>query len=78
VKFYELMGRYIRQIDPAELNRVAAEIDRFVYEQALSVFLCAPQALYAVNRHVSCVGHAATFKLAESEVSEEHWSRRNG
>jgi hypothetical protein len=24
-----------------------------VYDQALSVFLCAPQALYAVNRHVA-------------------------
>lgn len=77
-EFDELMGRYIVQTDPSELNRVAAEIDRFVYEQALSVFLCAPQALYAVNRHVNFVGHAATFELVESEVNEEHWSRRNG
>jgi len=40
--------------------------------------LCAPQALYAVNRHVSFVDHAATFELAETEVSGEHWSRRDG
>jgi peptide/nickel transport system substrate-binding protein len=49
-----------------------------VYDEALSVFLVAPQALYAVNRHVNFVGHAATFELAETEVGEEHWSRRNG
>jgi hypothetical protein len=42
------------------------------------VFLVAAQALYAVNRHVNFVGHAATFELAETEVSEDHWSLRNG
>jgi hypothetical protein len=35
-------------------------------DQALSVFLCAPQAVYAVNRHVS---YATTFELAEAEVA---------
>lgn len=77
-EFEEKMGRYVVQTDPAELNNVAEEIDSFVSEQALSVFLCAPQALYAVNRHVDFVGHAATFELAETEVGEEHWSRRTG
>ena len=47
-------------------------------DEALSVFLVAPQALYAVNRHVKFVRHAATFELAATEVGEEHWSRRNG
>lgn len=75
-KFEDLMGRFIMQTDPAELERIAAEIDRLVYDEALSVFLCAPQALYAVNRHVNFVGHAATFELAETEVGEGHWSRR--
>jgi hypothetical protein len=27
---------------------------------------------------VNFVGHAATFELAETEVTEEHWSRQNG
>jgi peptide/nickel transport system substrate-binding protein len=76
-EFEELMGRFIMQTDPAKLEEIAKEIDRFVYDQALSVFLCAPQALYAVNRHVKFVGYATTFELAETEVDEEHWSRRN-
>jgi hypothetical protein len=40
------------------------------------VFLCAPQALYAVNRHAAFAGYAATFELAETEVAPQHWSRR--
>jgi hypothetical protein len=41
------------------------------------VFLCAPQALYAVNRNVTGFeGYAATFELAETGVNDRHWSRR--
>jgi peptide/nickel transport system substrate-binding protein len=75
-EFEQLMERYVVQTDPQKLNKLDAEMDRLAYEEALSVFLCAPQALYAVNRHVNFVGYAATFELAETEVGEEHWSRR--
>ena len=75
-EFDRLIERYVRQTDGAELNRLDLEMERFAHEQALSVFLCAPQALYAVNRHVSFVGHATTFEVAETEVDETHWSRR--
>ncbi len=74
-EFEDLMGRFAAEIDLDKLVELAAEIDRFVYDEALSVFLCAPQALYAVNRHVNFVGHATTLELAETEVGEEHWSR---
>jgi len=77
-KFDELLGRYVQRTDAAELNRLDLEMERFAYDQALSVFLCAPQALYAVNRHVNFVGHATTFEVAETEVDEGHWSRRTG
>jgi hypothetical protein len=60
----------------ARLGELTTDIDRFVYHQALSVFLCAPQALYAVNPHVAFDGYAATFELAETEVLRRHWSRR--
>ena len=72
------MYRFAAEIDADRQADLAAEIDRFVYDEALSVFLVAPQALYAVNRHVDFVGHAATFELAATEVTGEHWSRRNG
>jgi peptide/nickel transport system substrate-binding protein len=77
-EFERLMAQYVRQTDAARLNELDRLMDRLAYDQALSVFLCAPQALYAVNRHVSFVGHATTFELAETEVDEGHWSRRGG
>ncbi len=77
-EFEELMGRFATEIDAERQGGIAAEIDQFVYDEALSVFLVAPQALYAVNRHVNFVGHAATLEMAETEVTEDHWSRHNG
>ncbi len=73
----EMFGRFVAQIEPGKLAAVAAEIDQRVYDEALALFLCAPQALYAVNKHVNFQGHAATFELAETEVDEGHWSRRS-
>jgi peptide/nickel transport system substrate-binding protein len=75
-EFERLLERYVRQTDGSELNRLDREMDRLAHDQALSLFLCAPQALYAVNRHVRFVGHATTFEVAETEVDESHWSRR--
>ena len=77
-EFERLLERFAGEIDADRQGELAAEIDQLVYDEALSVFLCAPQALYAVNHHVNFVGHATTFELAETEVGEEHWSRRNG
>jgi len=76
-EFERLMERYVRQTDSAKLNQLDAEMDRLAHDQALSVFLCAPNALYAVNKHVNFVGHATTFEIAETEVDEGHWSRRS-
>nr|WP_269479216.1 ABC transporter substrate-binding protein [Rubrobacter xylanophilus] len=75
-QFEELFARSLAQTDARRLGALAREIDRLVYDEALSVFLCCPQALVAANRHVSFTGHAATFELAETGVSGEHWSVR--
>lgn len=77
-RFEKLMGEFATEVDDRRQGELSAKIDRFVYDEALSVFLAYPQALYAVNRHVNFVGYATTFELAESEVTEEHWSRKNG
>ncbi len=75
-EFEELFARSLAETDGQRLGALAREIDRLVYEQALNVFLCCPQALVAVNRHVDFTGHAATFELAETGVGGEHWSVR--
>jgi peptide/nickel transport system substrate-binding protein len=75
-EFDDLLGKFATSIDNS-LVGYATDIDKLVYEQALSVFLCAPQALYAVNNNVTGFeGYAATFELAETGVNAQHWSRR--
>jgi peptide/nickel transport system substrate-binding protein len=75
-EFEELMARSVVETDAQKLTDLGKQIDRLVYDDALSVFLCCPMALVAVNRYVKFTGHAATLELAETEVTEEHWSRR--
>jgi peptide/nickel transport system substrate-binding protein len=66
------------QLDGPRLVQVAERIDAHVQEQALALFLCAPQALYAVNEHVSFAPYKTTFELAEVTVDEQHWSVTGG
>ena len=56
--------------------RVSHRIDEFVRDEALALFLCAPHALYAVNKHVHFTPYRTTLELAECEVGPGHWSRR--
>jgi len=62
----------------SQLRQVLASnrIDRYVRRHDLALFLVAPQALYAVNRHVTFTPYATTLELAETHVSRRHWSRR--
>ena len=75
-EFEELFADLAGRTDPEEQGEVSHRIDRFVYDEALALFLCAPQALYAVNRHVDFKPYRTTFELADTSVDEEHWSRR--
>lgn len=75
-EFESLLTELVGQTDPGAQAEVAHRIDRYVHEEALALFLCAPQALYAVNRHVDFTPYRTTFELPECRVSPEHWSRR--
>ena len=67
-EFEDLMGRSVVETDPKKLGDLGKELDKLVYDEALNVFLCCPQALVAVNKHVDSTGHAATLELAETQV----------
>ncbi len=75
-EFEALYGELVRSLSAAGLAEVSRRIDRFVFDEALALFLCAPQALYAVNRHVDFTPYRTTFELAECRVDRGHWSRR--
>jgi ABC-type transport system substrate-binding protein len=76
-EFDRRFGALARATDPEEARRLAEDIDRYCCEQSQALFLCAPQALYAVNRHVDFKAYRATFELADTEVDPTHWSRRD-
>jgi peptide/nickel transport system substrate-binding protein len=75
-EFEALYAELVRETSRLKLARLTHRIDKLVYDQALALFLCAPHALYAVNRHVDFKAYRTTFELAECRVSDEHWSRR--
>lgn len=75
-QFDEKFAALVRMTDAESAQNAARDIDRYCFEQSKALFLCAPHALYAVNRHVNFVAYKTTFELADSTVSDEHWSRR--
>ncbi|GAC1356764.1 MAG: hypothetical protein NVSMB38_38590 [Ktedonobacteraceae bacterium] len=75
-EFNRLFTEMATQIDGPKLIKASEQIDRYVFDEALAIFLCAPQALYAVNKHVEFGPYRTTFELAETEVDEQHWSRK--
>jgi ABC-type transport system substrate-binding protein len=76
-EFDRRFGALARTTDPEQARELAEDIDRYCFEQSGALFLCAPQALYAVNRHVDFKAYRATFELADTEVDPAHWSRRD-
>lgn len=76
--FDALFAEMAVQLDGQRLVEVAERIDQYCFDQALALFLCAPQALYAVNNHVEFGPYRTTFEVAEVTVDEGHWSRQPG
>jgi peptide/nickel transport system substrate-binding protein len=75
-EFEKIYDEFTEQTNVLMQAKMAYDIDKFVYDEALALFLCSPQALYAVNKEVDFTPYATTFELAECEVRENHWSRR--
>jgi len=76
--FDALFAEMAAQLDSDRLVEVAERIDQYCFDNALALFLCAPQALYAVNNHVEFGPYRTTFEVAEVTVGEGHWSRQEG
>jgi ABC-type transport system substrate-binding protein len=77
-EFNRRFAHLVTQTSAESAQKLAVDIDRYCFEESKALFLCAPNALYAVNREVDFTAYKTTFELAETEVSPEHWSRRNG
>lgn len=75
-QFEKIYDKLARQTSLVSQAKLAYRLDRFVYDEALALFLCAPYALYAINKQVHFRPYRTTFELAECTVTEKHWSRR--
>ncbi len=75
-EFEERYAALVMETSPLKQAELSHRLDRFVHDEALALFLCAPEALYAVNKEVDFRPYRTTFELAETRVSERHWSRR--
>ncbi len=77
-----LLGRSVEDVQDVRCLAIAKleaeRIDQYCYDNALALFLCAPQALYAVNNHVEFGPYRTTFEIAEVTVDSDHWSRQEG
>lgn len=75
-QFDQLFKTMAVQTNTKSRIKRAKAIDHFVFEQALALFLCVPQSLYAVNRQVEFKPYKTTLEFSETAVTPKHWSRR--
>jgi peptide/nickel transport system substrate-binding protein len=72
--FYE---EVLGTVDRERQQQAIRQIERHTHQQAYFLFLYNPIQLFAVNKAVEFVPYVTTLlKLAETSVTEEHWSMR--
>jgi len=74
--FEALYAELVAETAKLKQAEISHRIDKFVHDEALALVLCAPQALYAVNKHVDFTPYATTFELAQTKAKKEHRSRK--
>lgn len=74
--FEALYAELVAETSKLKQTQISHRLDEFVHDEALALFLCAPEALYAVNKEVDFTPYRTTFELAETKVGAGHWSRR--
>lgn len=73
----QLYERVLHSVDVEQQQELTRAMERHTHDQAYFLFLYNPIQLYAVNKAVTFVPHAAGFFiLADTAVTEQHWSIR--
>jgi peptide/nickel transport system substrate-binding protein len=73
----QLYEQVLRTVDRERQQVLIRQMERHTRDQAYFLFLYNPIALYALNKAVEFVPYVSTIlKLAETGVTEEHWSVR--
>ena len=72
-----LYAQVLRTADREQQQALIRQMERHTHDQAYFLFLYNPIQLYAVNKAVDFVPYmSTTLNLAETAVTEQHWSVR--
>ena len=73
---YQLRDAVLHTVDREQQQMLIRQMERHTQEQAHFLFLYNPIQLYAVNKAVAFVSYVTILNLAETGVTEQHWSVR--
>ena len=71
-----LYEQVLHTVDREQQQGLIRQMERYVHAQASFLFLYSPIQLYAVNKAAEFVPYVTFFNLAETGVTEQHWSVR--
>lgn len=72
----QLRDRVLGTVDREQQQVLIRQMERHTRDQAYFLVLYNPIKLYAVNKAVTFVPYSYTLSLAETAVTEQHWSVR--
>jgi peptide/nickel transport system substrate-binding protein len=72
----QLYEQALRTVDREHQQELIRQMEQHTHDQAYFLFLYSPIQLYAVNKAVEFVPYVANLSLAETSVTEQHWSVR--
>jgi peptide/nickel transport system substrate-binding protein len=75
-KLHQLHDAVLRTVDREQQQASIRQMERHTHAQAYFLFLYNPIQLYAVNKAVAFVPYVTMLNLAETGVTEQHWSVR--
>ena len=75
-KLHQLHDAVLRTVDRGQQQALIRQMERHTHDQAYFLFLYNPIQLYAVNKAVAFTPYVTILNLAETGVTEQHWSVR--
>jgi peptide/nickel transport system substrate-binding protein len=73
---HQIHDAVLRTVDREQQRGLIRQMERHTHDQAYFLFLYNPIQLYAVNKAVAFVPYVTMLNLAETGVTEQHWSVR--
>ncbi len=75
-KLHQLYKEVLGTVDQEKQRALIHQMERHTRDQAYFVFLYNPIGLYAVNKAVKFVPYVSRLSLADTSVTDQHWSVR--